>query len=271
MKRIVQLGTITIILALTSSIDCKAMKSTENPITRDQITTTRQINQASDAAQEANDVKNLLATLHERTWSGDLRGYTGDQVKEANQKLELLNLAKNNLTKKIVAQEAKMAEMTDTKFWGLWSSAKEGMEEGSNNAAIKLINLKIKLAKINRAISNEKVVAGKAYAFSLKKIPMFHHFLITDLSDLYVKKYDLLKSKYDMLRNKMSQLSSEARNYVIEQSKNLPYHGEKLSLSYSDLQKFEKYLNTSEKIINEKLEREKSFYNSKIYKNLKNE
>jgi hypothetical protein len=185
MKKIVQLALLMSIVGV-SLMNAKSIGRKESPRVE---TTARHISEAADtvqeaiknvqmapvaekamARQEANDaVENLLATLHERTWTGDLRGYTKEQVKEAGKKLELLYTAKNNITKEIIAQEEKVAEVTETRFWGLWSSAIEGAARERNIAIIELNRLKNRLVKINSAIRSEEVVAGKAYSLAIKR------------------------------------------------------------------------------------------------------
>jgi len=294
MKKIVQLALLMSIVgvSVTNAINAKNIGRGE---TYGSQNTARQISKASDevqeavknvqmapvaekamARQEANDaVENLLATLHERTWTGDLRGYTKEQIKEAGKKLELLNIEKNDLTKEITAQEAKVAEMTDARFWGLWSSAKKGKDAERNDAKTVLTNLRHRLTRINRAIHSEEVVAGKIYSLAIKRAAIIIGLAtaagITYAVDAYYfdsegKAYlqylfgikpnqeavDRLLYRLSNLEQKAQQLDSESLNNLKEQHLDVG----KLLRTYG-VERKNKHLDTLEKAVNEQLERQK--------------
>lgn len=205
MKKIISTAFVALAFAAVSTVDAKEtrkmqpavseqpMKKRPRPTARPiqqqgtQQSTARKISNATDdvkdaikatqtangaaktmAKQEANDaVADLLATMHQRTWMGDLRGYSEDQVKDAGKKLELLFVEEKNLNDKIAAQQAKVDEMTD-KGW-FWNAPKEGKTEERATATTELKNLKNRLASVKAAIHSESVVAGKAYALSIKR------------------------------------------------------------------------------------------------------
>lgn len=137
MKNLIRISLIALSFAFIGTVDAKVMKRRMEKAapTRTQ-SSARQISEATDALkdavkdiqsapadekaiarQEANDaVARVLATLHERTWSGDLRGYSEEQIKAAGEKLELLYAEEKNLENQIKAQQLKIDEMTD-KGW----------------------------------------------------------------------------------------------------------------------------------------------------------
>jgi ribosomal protein S8 len=187
MKKGIQIIFIALVLTIATTADAKIMRKRATSTSMKTQSSAREISKATDtlknavkdiqnapadekkiARQEANDaVANLLATLHERTWMGDLRGYSEEQVKAAGKKLELLYAEEKNLDNQIKAQQLKIDEMTD-KGW-LWNAPKENRKEEHKEASTELQNLKNKHAKVKSAIRSEEVVAGKAYALSIKR------------------------------------------------------------------------------------------------------
>jgi|GEM_PF-5633418 hypothetical protein len=117
--------------------------------------------------KEANiAVERLLAELHERTYLGDLRGYTEEQIIAAGDKIELLEVEAQHLRKKIDILKLEIDGMTD-KGW-FWNSAKEGKKEEREIAKAELNSLNVQLNKIKKAINNQTIIAGKAYATAIK-------------------------------------------------------------------------------------------------------
>ncbi len=187
MKKLLHISLTALTFTIIGTIDAKVMQKRTARSSIKTQSSARQISQATDALkdaikdiqsapadekaiarQEANDaVANVLATLHERTWMGDLRGYSKEQVKAAGEKLELLYAEEKNLDNQIKTQQLKIDEMTD-KGW-FRNTPKENKKEEHKEASTELQNLTNKRTKVTSAIRSEEVVAGKAYALSIKR------------------------------------------------------------------------------------------------------
>ncbi len=126
-----------------------------------------QVDSTPEAKQEAADaVAELLASLHQRDWSGDLRGYTEEQIKTAGDKLELLNKELVNVDAEIKQKQTSIDALMDKGY--LWNSVQKDKKEEHATLSGDLKTLKTRKSNIEKAIKNQTVIAGKSYASAIK-------------------------------------------------------------------------------------------------------
>jgi hypothetical protein len=123
----------------------------------------------AQAIKTANELaKELLTDLQDRTWSGDVLGkYSPEQVSKALGKYTDLEIQRTQLVRDIELKQADLDAMS-TKSWVFWSKAGSGKEEDHKIASQELAELKDTLKKVNKAMRNQAVIAGKEYCATIK-------------------------------------------------------------------------------------------------------
>lgn len=145
--------------------DTKALQAQLNAV--EKATTTQQKEEAkkmvADTAQE------LLKDLQERSLLSDiLTGYSSQQIQNARVKLKLLFSAQTQLKKQIHTKEEELAKVTD-KGW-IWNAALKGKEKQYETLTSEKNVLHNKLKRIERAIRNQKVIAGEEWSNAFRAI-----------------------------------------------------------------------------------------------------
>ncbi|HLW73078.1 MAG TPA: hypothetical protein VKR54_03445 [Candidatus Babeliales bacterium] len=137
-------------------VSLKTAEKVENPAAREQIRQT-----ANQLARE------LLKDLQERSWSGDLRGYTEEQIKAAGDKYTNLEIQRTQLMRDIETKQGEIDAMSKkSMFWG--RSAEAGKEEALKIAMTELKEYKSTLNDVNKAMRDQQVIAGKEYCGAIK-------------------------------------------------------------------------------------------------------
>jgi len=118
---------------------------------------------AIEAAQE------LLKDLEERSVVGDvITGYSEKQRDNAKAKLKLLEPLQIRLNKNIELLEKRLATVTD-KGW-IWNAPLSGKDKEYNIITARLNKLKESLKKVDRAIRNQSVIAGKEWSNAFRAL-----------------------------------------------------------------------------------------------------
>jgi hypothetical protein len=118
--------------------------------------------QAKQQAQAT--IQALLENLEaERSLISDIvTGYSEQQILTARKKLQVLYPIQKDLQNVIGQLKNKLASITD-KGW-IWNSAIEGKEEAYQQLNTRLDKLNTKLTQVDRAIRNQKVIAGEEWS-----------------------------------------------------------------------------------------------------------
>lgn len=134
------------------------MKKTDNPVVKE------------EAKRTANErAKELLKDLQERTWAGDILPgrYTPEQVAMARQKYTDLEIQRDQLKRDIEIKQAELDGMS-TRSMVFWTKAEGGKEEAHKIASQDMAELKSTLRDVEKAIRNQKVIAGAEYCNAIR-------------------------------------------------------------------------------------------------------
>ena len=107
---------------------------------------------------------NLLAELkEERTYMGDLvSGYSEQQITAARANVDKLTAIKKKIEEDIKKQEVALADVANKGFF-TWS-ALPGKEKEYNALELSINKAKNNLARVQKAINSQKVIAGQAWS-----------------------------------------------------------------------------------------------------------